>query len=351
MRVIMSCALAGALVYAQPALAEEETEDVALLAYLGLTAAEGKTTLGDKAGELEGYILTSGLLNNVAVEVRKDIGSALSRDPAITDQTRLIPLAGDQRLTLSSYYLARSRLRALDRTASSELPSICPQRAREGGRDRIKGVDLKAADVVGAFKTDTSITGYTIDPGVQLVINAISADGVDLAGKKFRLGWWLPDELGVIAENSELLGLYTKVLDNAAPYAAGKCDKAYVDQANAIIAATKAVAAPGDDGAPSLLESGMLLEGLLAGGGAPQVLRVDVEKAGGSLINRSNIFTQLGFNGLTISGGMIVTYRLVDPASGTVRLSNTLICHHPQRSLGQVAREGPGTAGKCVRAH
>lgn len=332
MRVIISCALAGVLATTQPAVAGEETEDVALLAYLGLDAASGKTTLAEGAGALEGFILTSRMLDQAGGEISRQVARKLG-----SDVKRVVPLADDQKLSLSAYSYVLTRFASLDAT----LADVRRRNQCRGGtrplaprRDRSAKPDLTAADLIGALKTDTDIRPYTVAPSAQLVINAITAHRID------RVDWSVPDEIALISGPSTLLNTYSRILTEANALSDAACNEAIGGEADAIGAAARGLAAPGDGGKPSLLEQAMLSEGLVESGGQTRVLRVNVAKAGGSLINRSNIWTTLGANGVTMTGGMVITYRLVDPETGQLLLSEALVCSHPARSLGSIARDG-----------
>lgn len=333
MRPIITCALAAILVSAQPALAEDETEDVALLAYLGLEAASGKATLDEGAGALEGFMLTSRMLDEAGKEISQQVSKKLKGGTV----KRVIPLADEQKLSLSAYSYVLTRIASLEATLDDVRErNNCAGGARPiaPGGDRSAKPDLTAADLVGALKTDTKITPYTVAPGTQLVINAIAAHEIE------GIDWTVPDEIAMISGSSSLLDTYSRILAEAKTLSDVACNEAIGKEADAIGAAARGLAAAGDGGKPSLLEQAMLSEGLFKTGGDTRLLRVSVVKAGGSLINRSNIWTTLGANGVTMTGGMVITYRLVDPMTGKLLLSESLVCSRPERSLGSIARDG-----------
>jgi hypothetical protein len=66
------------------------------------------------------------------------------------------------------------------------------------------------------------------------------------------------------------------------------------------------------------------MESLLEG--KPFILRVHVDKAGGSLVHRTNIGTFLGVDPLRVTGGLIASYDVTDPSSGRVAYTDILVC-------------------------
>lgn len=341
----------GAIALAQPVFAQDDadsdgdggsdTATVALLSYLGLSAAEGKTTVGEKGGELEGYIQAASMLDlaggAIRTKVRKKFPDGAGGFVAV--------LADDETFKLTDYYIATNRLKLLTQQTDF-LETVCPTPdksdervgvAAEDGADG-GGPKLKPGfeDLFGVLKTDTTITPVAISPGAQLLVDAISAESL---GPK-KPAWLLASEQTIPTAKSGLLDDFQDVLIKTKPYVRKDCEAG-----TALFAAASAMAAPGEKGAPSLLEKALLLEGTakksLAG-----VLRVRVEKAGGTLVTKQNIFTTLGFNGVTMSGGLIVTYRLVNPRTGGVTTSGTLICTTKALGLKEINSKGP-KGGQC----
>jgi hypothetical protein len=71
----------------------------------------------------------------------------------------------------------------------------------------------------------------------------------------------------------------------------------------------------------------------------PQVLRVYVDRAGGNLISRTNILTTLGFKDpVRVSGGMLASYVLTDPSTGSVAGGDMISCRTVHARLRSVQR-------------
>ncbi len=69
-------------------------------------------------------------------------------------------------------------------------------------------------------------------------------------------------------------------------------------------------------------------------------LRVHVEKAGGSLINRKNILTFFGFDPIRVSGGLVASYTILDPADGRVLGGGVLSCRTRVGKLSDIQSGG-----------
>jgi hypothetical protein len=92
------------------------------------------------------------------------------------------------------------------------------------------------------------------------------------------------------------------------------------------------------------LAQAMRLEAMSRGN--PRVLRVYVDRAGGSLVNRTNLLTTLGMaDPVRVSGGMFASYTLTAPASGRVLSADVITCRTTSTRLSSVQR---GVWGKRV---
>ena len=330
------------LLAAHPAIAADD-EEKALLGLIGLEAAAGKTTVGDKAGQLESHILLASMLDDAGIEIAKQIIDKLSRKKFV------VPLGENQLLDFRLYTQTQNRIMAIkSRLDAFPRNDGCDfARSRPGGvRPAAVPPNLIPQAIVGAIKTDTEVSGIDVEPGEQAVINAIVAQSID------PTKWLLPSEIAFGPDNSQLMSNVDDIVKKALPYSSGKCpnNKELTARATEIMAAVNILTTGGEKGAPSMLEAAVFLESTFLNGAKPEdiaVLRIGVEKAGGTLVNKSNIWTSLGFNGLTISGGLIVTFRLVDPKKGTSSISGSLVCTTPARSFKQINRHEMAK-GKCV---
>lgn len=68
----------------------------------------------------------------------------------------------------------------------------------------------------------------------------------------------------------------------------------------------------------------------------PLILRVNIEKVGGTTVKRTNLLTFFGADGLSISGGLVASYQLTEPESGRVEATGVVICRTALTKLKSV---------------
>jgi hypothetical protein len=321
-------ALAGsALAFSAPVFAQDtaggdggdDTETASLLAYLGLTAASGQNTVGEGAGGIEGHMLAAAMAMKAAKKIAED--GNLSGP--------VILLNGAETLSLGETYQAQRQIEILesekDRFARQLAPAGCPAPAvKFFGLDEVQ---VQPSDILGAFRTSSSFTPVSVNFGPQLFKNAM------LAQKKAGLTWVIPGDVQQPTGGQGLAARFVRLREFWIPYADGKCDNEAVKKAAATQLARVDGLAASKEGAPSLLDRAALAESILSAGTDLKVLRVDVDRAGGTLVNSSNVFTTLGFPGVTIRGGMVVTYRLTNPTNGQTLSSGIINCRVPKKLL------------------
>lgn len=67
-----------------------------------------------------------------------------------------------------------------------------------------------------------------------------------------------------------------------------------------------------------------------------RILRVYVEKAGGSLVNTKNLATTLGLDPVKVSGGLVASYTITNPIAGNVENAGVFYCRTTLTSLRKV---------------
>ncbi|MCP5395804.1 MAG: hypothetical protein H6918_03565 [Sphingomonadaceae bacterium] len=295
---------------AMPAQAGDE-EETTLLAGIGLTAASGKTELKEGAGDIEAHIVNAVLLKKAAGFLNTNVVGA---------PKKVILLAGDTTADFRHFALVDAQVKRVE-LGTSELVGHC-QRGTSISLDDPSGLTLSGRNLVTAgfdmLKTDREISGVSIDVDTQMLSNLVLAQDTS----KF----FLPGEAAFAGADStsllERIGVADKQLKSLAGSACVKKDpnKAVYEK---LTATTKALAAPGKDGAPSAIEKADLLSPL---SGIEDVLRVKVVKAGGTLINRNHVLTTIGIDGVTLSSGLVLTYRLSKRDTGKVEQSGVILC-------------------------
>ena len=343
--------LCGAALIAAPAQADDTATKTGLVVGLGLNAAKGQTTLGNGAGAIE-----AGTMNVEAFAQAADIIlSATNIEQA--EGRRILLAAHDQQVDLVSPLLIQRRI-ARFRTAIAEPTLRCAGDFQEQKDEKAKqqkaetklglfsGTFSKGAltpfvpsDFAQALTTDIAINPIALSADDRMLVNAIEIKG----GGRFHL---VGEGTALPADGSTILANYLALLDEIVQRRA-VCVR--LDHASVVAAADSfANSLAADKGALSALATAVQLEPY-AGSIDPQgrrlpdhpaalLLRVAVEQVGGTAITRSNIFYELGLvrGATTVAAGLVVSYRLVDPASGQPAATGIIYCMTDQRNLRDV---------------
>lgn len=314
-----------ALVVAQPALALTDAQ-AALLGAVGAQALGGKTSLGDHGGEIESWMSAAPLMGSAAQAIAK----AISRDGVV--------LAADAESDLGlpsfvRFQTARFK-RVLDSapTKCAAKPSFTIKTMTESEGVVAPSLASVVAEVLnGAAKPTTQIDGQPISLDNQFMLNALQS-----AAGKHR--WVILSDLRIPPAESALVLAWDN-LRKKRDQLAQACPKD--DAAKAAVAAYDAVdeklGAPGDKGTPSLLERAALIDQAL-GSADQRLLQVRIEKVGGTVINTDTIITRLFAPAVRITGGLVMSYRLTDPKTGTSEKAGVVVCGAPKRPIGDVQR-------------
>jgi hypothetical protein len=301
------------------AKAELATAEAKRIEALGLPSFEGKTTMQNNAGALEVNLLSATAIGGAAGKVAN----------AVTDKSVLL-LGGDEAIDFGTYQLVHTEMKALDKAYEEILgkAAVGPEDDEAGG-----GLPLipLASAVLGLLRSDTTVDGATADAVTQQMF--VTAVANRLGGKAVLPGALLFDDTS--KGSTALTAKYEALLLRRSEAAAKKQMLATAAKANAaMIAKIDAVLTrhdsfiqrtivPNDDGvAPFTVAARMA--GLI--GDKRKILRVYVNKAGGSIVNSKNLATTLGFDPIKISGGVIASYLLSDPATGAVTNADVIAC-------------------------
>lgn len=321
-----------ALIEARTALEKARADKVdQRLDRLGLKSdAMGKTVLTEGGGGFEGWLLSSRAIEAAAV--------VLNADLARLDVGReaLVLLAGDETFDMTLPSTMRERLSYLSKQASDTLSSAS---CAAGGADAptgtlsfAPGAMAALGAVVGSFRTDTTVTGFAGPDAARMVIAALVATRT--RAEATPAAWIVPGDIMGVQETSPMLVKWAEIVNQRAKIAEcraglarqGDGTKVQVDRLDAQTAniddfSSKQIGA--GDGASPLVKA-MQVDGVASL--KPMILRVYVEKAGGSILNRRNLWTALGAPAVGITGGAVIGWRLGDPSSGEVVGGGNLVC-------------------------
>lgn len=342
-RHVIGCAalMLGSQYIATPAWAGD-TVETGLLAALGIEAASGDTTLGEKGGEIEGFLLASRTMNEAARAIIGQLGAYQGKPILLLTREEAVNLD----LNLGA---ALSRRIGLLRAKAESATTLCSLDKQDKlfNEKLFKGLQPAPADFAGVLRTDKTITGFDIALGERALIDAIGA--ANAKGPKLDLR--IPSDLIAAAGKSSLIEDWNMLKDSV--HALRPCADRKVESAATVVKNFDALSAeattPGEKGAPSPLERAAAL-GDLAGADI-KLLRVSVDKVGGTAVTRSNIFVRLGFGeAVRISGGLVANFRVVDPATGGLEQSGRVNCAIAQTDFKSVRKhvlDGAQTAD-CI---
>lgn len=343
-----------ARIVAETARAKAEAEA------LGLPSLTGKTTVDASVGKMESWILSAGTITEAATSIAAPVNSTvgdIARYSGDGRQRPVILVSSDTELEFGLAASLREEMAALQRGISAvrahenctppppSPPPPPPARGAASNTFATQGVAPGPAAagtaagassvllpfvgaVFNALKTETTISGVTIEPDSRMLINALAGQirGAVVASEvvagsdasDLRTGW---NQL--VDARNEAFACRARL----APFGERDGVKGRVAILDGAITAvdtfaTRATQAQGDK--PSQLVRAARLERLAKRN--PLVLRISIEQAGGSLWKRDSLWTMLGFSGVRTTGGLVVSYRLSDPLAGDVYLGGALVC-------------------------
>lgn len=289
---------------------------------LGLPSFEGKTTLNAGAGAIEGLILATDALFNAAALIAEAAVSARRPEGGVYRGLFLV-LAGDEQIDFGLSASIRVELDAFAALFRTLAPIRTPNQKAFAGGTAVAALGALA----GLLRTDTEISGLdfaqithrplatataarlgprAILPGAAigpLAGNRLADDLMSLAADRDRIAAASPDKPDVAATLARFDAFCARVLT---PDAAGQVPIARAGRLQQLL---------GED---------------------PLVLRVFVEKAGGSLVVRKNIGTLFWADPVRVSAGLVASYTVTEPSTGRVLAAGVLNCRTGEAKLSEV---------------
>jgi hypothetical protein len=323
--------------------AEKELVGVQVEA-LGLKGAEGKTTLGADAGKLEGAMLASRAVEEAAVIIADRVKSYAQP---------IALLRADEQIDVSAGLALPREMTALT-AAGSALVSDMKCKATVTTTAALAPVAPLVGAALSLLKTDTEISGFQLEAVDRALVDAI-------AGKERTSGKWVfLGEVNAASANNEVVKAFDSLLaeretvrtclaqiegsamSDAEKKAAAPKIAVLDAMAKRFDAFTARVSAPRESG-PDELSAAISAAAISAVHKDLLGLRVSVGEAGGSILKRSNLFTALGAPAVGITGGIVVSWRLFDPADGSVKEGGILVCRTALTNLNAIHK---GTSRK-----
>ncbi len=371
--------IAGVSLVAAPAMASDETK-TGLLAGLGVAAATGKTSLEGSAGAIE-----AGLLSAEAFRQSADIIAGVA---AVTAGARKVVLIGEKdsidlispRIIMDQIVTARGLLAEDRNRPCPRIPvtTPVPSPGTQFLNLRLSKVFSKItpADAAGAVITETSINGLELPRSDNRMINALmmvqrarslssAVDGgwrtPSYADAPSALSMTVANEVVGWSAASPVRNAYRGlVADLAKPGRACKDDKhrqVQDDRTKAVVQEAKELAEgmiDAKDGT-SVLARAIQAEAFVnddsnqdpgAKKAGPVIVRTAIEQVGGTSIARSGALYTFGWpNAATVSAGLLVSFRVIDPGAAKLIAVGEVRCMTAQTNIKQVRdhlRHAPG---------
>lgn len=310
---------------------------------LGIPTFEGKTDLGTGGGTMEATLLSA-----EAMGVAADM---IASHSAMKDK-EVILLTKDEQLDIGLAATVRAEMEAIN-TLYTRAKVDDP--AQLGGSlnplSAITAVaGLLRSDVTYSFAEAAAIDDRMLSWTVaqRLGANAM-LPSAKIGGAPGTHGEALFKSFNQLEQRRSLAADRRDVL--AAIKTPSEAEKAELASINAAItrhdAFTARVTAVNDKGLVPLLAAARLADLF-----APDtlVLRLHVDKAGGSLVNRKNIVSFFGGDALRVSGAVVVSWILTDPDKGSVLAADVLTCRTSSTTIPKVQRFAAGTTGAVCRS-
>lgn len=310
----------------------------ARIAALGLPSFEGKTTLEKGAGEVEAMQLAVGALQEGA----KTISAAVTADSGTGGKPLLVVGATDP-LDFAAVGSIRFEMVQIGKELDQAL-------AKPPGKFGIAPAAVIAgvSALAGLIRTEATVTPAALpeisDP---LLVTAVAANlkskaiipAAAIASFEDDGSALLTSFNALVAKNEQAHQLRQTLAGEKS--ASAKARVATLDAAMARFKAFYTRVTTADAAGLLPIMAAARLERVSNAGG--KVLRVHVDKAGGSLTSVKNIGTFFGVDPIRITGGLVLSYMVTDPADGSVFAAGVINCRTTRGTLTEVQRGAWGT--------
>jgi len=278
---------------------------------LGLPSFEGKSTLNQNAGAIEALVLATDAIGEAARQIAED--AMRSRYPVSGTYIRhFLIMAGDEQLDFDLVAAIRAEIAGFEAIFAAAPSEHTPLAADAG----LAGPVAAISAIAGLLRSDVQVTAVDHATAITHRVLATAVAG-QLRGRAI-----LPHAaVSTLFAESPLIDSWTRLLsrrDTVAlaaqnmPAGKGETPQASLARFDAFMAR---ITTPDAAGRIPLVHAARLE---LIATRKPLVLRVYVEKAGGSLIQRSNILTFFGADPIRVSGALVYSYAITDPETGLV---------------------------------
>ena len=331
----------SARINAEAALvAAKVARDKAQIDNLGLPKFDNKTTLEEGGGAIETSLLSTRAVQAAAKVISMKIAAKIPTTKNNSCPKQVVVLAGNASLNLNSAATIESYIGYLDDALKEEL-----SRSIGGGRGPasigVATVTAAISALSGLVGNEVSVKGVTLDEiNDQMLANAVAGSigncvYLPSAGKPV-----VDIEASALAE--ALAELQTNRRDAAVwiarlrkkptPKQSEKATKLKLLGTEFDEFYKKLSALDGNGN--SMFINALLVEKLAKD--QPYILRVVVNKAGGTITNSKNLGTFFGVDPVRVSGGLVASWAMVDSKTGFVKSSGIIACQTARVRLKHV---------------
>ena len=338
-----------ALVTAQAGLATAKAAlEKAKIEALGLPKFENKTTLETGGGTIEATMLTSRAVTEAAVRIGKVTWLPDTKACPAELTTRYLLMTQSEKydvnvpvaIALQINGVAQILVAAIGNDASGALTALNDD-----------GTSIRTL-------SPTAVIGF-VNAAAALLASETKVTGLDLSS--------INDSALIMATAPRMCG--AGVVPSASMGAIDLASSATVKKLSILLAlrgrAAAALQAIPENASPSQKSKAVALSGAIAAyegfvskifttdtnGQSPlsqallierfpalstNIVRITVNKAGGSFVNSKNLWTTLGVDPVKVTGGIVVTYTITDAATGQVTNGETFSCQTTLTSLRKI---------------
>lgn len=322
---------------------------------LGLPSFNGTTTLGSGAGGIEATILATAALNKAAEYISL-------RKPPLRAASGYLVLSGEESARFDVLGTVRAQLDGLRQAFSNADIKTKASPNRLAPTMAVAAISA----VAGLLRAETTVSGIDIS---ALTPRALATATTQRLGNAYLLSaptfpadetldntkdWadqTILQRIDTLSSLREDAVTARKALPEK-PVGAQAVKAARLDTAvSRFDAFLTKVTTPDEKGVVTIAEAARQerLKGKIG-----SILRVNVDKAGGSIINTKNIATTFGVDPVKISGALIASYLYTDPADGRVQSAGVIFCRTTLTALRHVEEGGrnlrtqsPGIPVEC----
>lgn len=309
--------------------AQAALEQARLAPLTGL-AGEGKVSLGDGAGSLESWILASSAVSAAA----RDIVLSL---PA---EIKVVVLAGDESFNLRLLQSLRLEVAGLQSQLDDANDAVIGKCTPPRRSDRGAPIVPILGAVAGLLRSDVDLRGVKVEASDRLLSTAVvKALGpraiIPSALQSPPLSSTLTDDVALMdrtareaIEARACLGRIEK------PNELQKANMSSLDAVLTRFRTFKTTVTTSDANGRSPFSDALVLLAIEAQN--PIVLRVHLDKAGGTLETHKNLLTAFGMPPVRVTGGLVASFIATAPSTGIPVAAGVVACRTGKLPLTEV---------------